>query len=645
MPDALLRGELIDGTGSNRLALPPLPDRWVVLRLLTPSGADEAAVRGWVLEADRAVRVDLADWPGGRAGGDPAGAHLAAEELTGTVGGAATWSATYDSVENRFALHDPLDDVAALAPDGVDGDSASYVVAGWWSDPGLDPLDAARDKGSLDALLASLGWSAVAPSVRAPADQRARDEVARLRSSVGLASRRTYLFTKAEPPPTPGITAKAVNPLTHAVATELVSGATAAFTVPPWWPHAAMLHGSVYGVPLALQGDEVVVDNRPAPDRVQLALGGHDDDLIGAVTSGGFGAATPEARRDTERLLGAFTGQRLRDLGGPNGAAAVEEHEHEIGFGSYPGGLRGEDRFLAGASGAPRTVGRGARQEARKRAASAVTGESLAGVLDDRRSAALSRLFLDRRQLIGANDVAAVVSHDRGKSEPPISTDPRVVARPAPRFQFPLDPMVAVQGANRSLRHGGDGRASSDGLLWCRWPHQVLRGMEGLVRGADVLATLGNGAIPPEVLLLAQEAVLHSPYNRSWLARRASQQSGLPVGPIRRRFDAEVAIRFGKDAVYDGNTPAFGARDLGVPERTRRVRRDPAPLDVHGRGALARRRDDVVPAVDPALAGVGGGDGAVPDARRLDPRRGGPRARRPPRARGPRSRSAGAARS
>ena len=49
---------------------PPLPDRWVVVRLLTPVGATTAAVRGWVLEADRAVRVELADWPAGSADGD-----------------------------------------------------------------------------------------------------------------------------------------------------------------------------------------------------------------------------------------------------------------------------------------------------------------------------------------------------------------------------------------------------------------------------------------------------------------------------------------------------------------------------------------------------------------------------------------------
>ena len=102
-----------------------------------------------------------------------------------------------------------------------------------------------------------------------------------------------------------------------------------------------------------------------------MALGSHDDDVIGALASAGFGPADDDARRDTERLLGAFTAQLLRDLGSPNGAAAVEEHEHGIAFGSLPGGFRGDDRFLAGSAQADaqgRPVGPG------HRAASAVSG-------------------------------------------------------------------------------------------------------------------------------------------------------------------------------------------------------------------------------------------------------------------------------
>ncbi len=67
MPDALLRGTL-DTAGqatANRMGLAPLPDRWVVLRLLFPDGAARPDLAGWVLEADRAAAVPLRTWTEG----------------------------------------------------------------------------------------------------------------------------------------------------------------------------------------------------------------------------------------------------------------------------------------------------------------------------------------------------------------------------------------------------------------------------------------------------------------------------------------------------------------------------------------------------------------------------------------------------
>ena len=87
------------------------------------------------------------------------GTALAREALTGTVGGSIAWSGAYDAVLNRFAFHDPLADIAALAPRRRRRRHARPTrVAGWWSDPRLDPLDAARSDDSLDELLARLRW-------------------------------------------------------------------------------------------------------------------------------------------------------------------------------------------------------------------------------------------------------------------------------------------------------------------------------------------------------------------------------------------------------------------------------------------------------------------------------------------------------
>ena len=86
--------------------------------------------------------------------------------------------------------------------------------------------------------------------------------------------------------------------------------------------------------------------------------------------------------------------------------------------------------------------------------------------------------------------------------------------------------MVAVQGAGRSLRHANDGRASPDGKLTCRWPTQVVSEQQGVVRAADLIATLGNGSVPSEVLSLAREVAIHDPYHTGWLAAAAAAELG-----------------------------------------------------------------------------------------------------------------------
>lgn len=48
----------------------------------------------------------------------------------------------------------------------------------------------------------------------------------------------------------------------------------------------------------------------------------------------------------------------------------------------------------------------------------------------------------------------------------------------APRFHFPKDPVVLFAGANRSQKHGEDGRYNEDGTLTCRLPGETLTGVE-----------------------------------------------------------------------------------------------------------------------------------------------------------------------
>ena len=560
MPDALLRGRLEEraAASANRLGLPPLPDRWVVLRIVLPVGATVPAVRGWVLEADRAIAVGLDVWtedaPEAEAA-PPAGVALAPAELTGTVGGSVAWSGIYDAVLNRFSFHDPLDDVGKQSPRGADADCAAYVVAGWWSDPAADPLDAGRTTDSFAELLDDLRWSALSDWAGERSAQLERLSRAALRAPTGLGTGERYgparaTATPAGAPRAPAARAQPFAPLDEtAVQAAPVSGVSTfaadvfdRFVTEPWHPRSSLLHGAVYGVPVA---GPAPADQRPEPETLRVAFGRHDDDVVAALATS---ALTPaEDRADTERLLAAFTAQKLRSFATPEGAVDVEEYRHAGGYGAIPAGTATTDRFLSGGREGTQAAGAGARRSTRVDDGVVKSGRTLEASL--RFSAA---------KPIDLVEAGVLDFHDALHSDAPDvvgATEPRVVARPAPRHRFPLDPLVAVRGARRSLRHGGDGRASADGRLRCRWPTQVISEVTGVVSGETLIVSLGNGAIPEEVVLLAREAVLHDPYHGAWLAGTATPGGGGIVGS---RLAAEAALRFGRDGRYDGATEAFG---------------------------------------------------------------------------------------
>lgn len=565
VPDALLRGRLEErqpGT-ANRLGLRPLPDRWVVLRVLLPKNVRQPVVRGWVLEADRAVAIPLEQWSEGSAASrnaTPAGLKISRDELTGTVGGSATWSAVYDAVLNRFAFRDPLDDLATAAPSGVDGSAATYVVAGWWSNPAADPLDAARSSASLGELLEGLRWRLLTDWAEGRLAQRQMSADMDLRRALGLETLDRFaevpraVTTRRQSAPraqsVPNVSS-AFSPIDMAISDKSLVAASSKFTAnayeryvtKPWHLRSTLLQGVVYGVPVT---GGVPVDQRPAATELRVAIGRHDDDVIAALAA--VPGAPASARQATERLLSAFTAQRINRIGTPDGAVEIEEHGHASAFASLAAGNAGTDRFVSGGKDGTRIGGRR-------------TGPSFVdkGVKRSTRARApesnLVFSAIKQYDMIAASPLEVHALMRSPDADDVVSADPRIVARPAPRFTFPTDPLVAVRGARRSLRHGNDGRSSPDGKLTCRWPTQVISEVQGIVTGDSLIRSLGSGAIPPEVVLLAREAVLHDPYHAGWLA--AASTSSKSSSLIRRRLTAEAGLRFGRNGVYDGATQAF----------------------------------------------------------------------------------------
>jgi hypothetical protein len=582
MPDALLRGTLdqrADGS-ANRLALPALPDRWVVLRIILPRAATEAVVTGWVLEADRAIAVPLSSWiEGGTASQAvaPAGLTLKREELTGTVGGAVSWSAVYDAVLNRFAFHDPLTDLAQVAPNGADEDCAAYLVAGWWSDPASDALDRARSNDSLHELLDRLRWRLLyewGDEQWALQQEKAQFE---LRKALGLTTAERW--SSSRPLNIDGVqqaqaAARPFDPIdttfleqpaftaTSAFATE----ASRHFVAKPWHLRSSLLHGAIYGVPVA--GDPIV-DHRPDPSALSVAVGMHDDDLIAAFASAP--QANADQRRATERLLSAFTAQKINRLASADGLIELEEFEHASAFASLPSGSAGTDRYLqrvqtGGVGGLDIGKHQAVSNQSVKVAAqaqhAAPARHARPMAPGDARAAANTisgELFFSSGNKPTLIKATASIINDIARSrvgEVLAPTEARVVDRPAARFTFPNEPMVAIRGASRSLRHGGDGRGSADGKLTCRWPTHVISEISGVIAKDRFVRSLGNGSVPSEVLTLAREAILHDPYHDDWIAN-AVAPSAADRPAIFRRLKAESVLRFGHDGTYDGATVAF----------------------------------------------------------------------------------------
>jgi len=186
------------------------------------------------------------------------------------------------------------------------------------------------------------------------------------------------------------------------------------------------------------------------------------------------------------------------------------------------------------------------------------------------------------------------------------ATEARVVDRPAPRYTFPTEPMLALRGAGRSLRHGHDGRGSADGKLTCRWPTHVIDGIDGVIAEARFIRSLGSGSVPAEVLTLAREALLHDPYHDEWIVAALA-----PPGAGRKallvRLQAESVLRFGRDGTYDGTTAALEPLRARVPSGGTQAAAPGIRAGVQEQQALLAdelRKFSLYKGADPDLVGV-----------------------------------------
>ena len=518
LPDGLTAGAVTDATSPDgRLNQPPLPNRWLVVRI---GDGTPRALTAWVIEADRGRRVRLAGWEESAAVTDGATPTLDPATLTAVSGGDPAWAAVFDNVEDRFAMHDDLDGVDPAA-------AVSYVVVGWYSRAELDPVSRAGDLASFSRRLGELHWS-VDEELLAQAFARStlRAETAATR---GL-----------EAPPPQGGPGGAVGSPKFAAAGRRVSILKA-----PTGPRQSLYHGTVHGVRVDGAGG----DARPRPEDVAVAVGATGVESTAALLRERLGGDPA-----TERLLCAFGYRVLADLARPDGLVSFEEEVHRRAFLTLPGGYV-EERIRMGDALA------GLRPPPLPPPGSVITGggrdfEAAApdfGALS--RDPAVSSALVSEAagKLVGGRVRFELVERDpslvsgifQGTSGPSRVPDPDplrfvTVRRALPRWYFPADPALLASGLNRSLRHGHDGRLEPDETLACRLSDEIATGYQGLLDGADLVGgSLEHGGIPDEADELVREAALRDWSRLDDLVAVATAGRDLPAAAVLSRLGAE----------------------------------------------------------------------------------------------------------
>ena len=544
MPDGLtgttspLAPAAADGAASLAGSMPPLADRWLIVRV---GGGVPRRTRGWIVESERCRLADLATWaptptpPTADPGATP---NLSSAELTAIAGGDPAWAAVFDAVQNRFAMYDDLSD---LDPADAAGPLA-YLVCGWWSDPANDPLSVPDLTAYADRVTA-LEWSV--PPVPAPA-AAARDLTAQRAAGLGYdqpalhtGSAVTSVGLSSAMPAAP------VHPELAAAADTWLAGQAEEY------PQLSLLHGSVVGV--LPQGGGA--DLMPAADQIEVGMGATATEAFAAIIAAATASAsTPLAT--AEQLVEAFSQDLISQLDTPDGLADLDQAMHDAGFSSQPGPSIRTDRVLDGdilAQGAAAVAGSlsAVQQQAASEAAAASQGAS------DEIAADRSAGLLQIRSVHETLDALAVKQQagDSGSQPPAAGMSVRNITVAGETWELPVAPVVTVRGAVRSLRHGYDGRLTADGTLACRVSGQECTALQGLVNGSDIVAPLGNGALPPECDSLLQELVLDDPNGVTDIAAFAASASGLPEAAVLGRLQAEQVLR------WDVSLPAAG-KDL-----------------------------------------------------------------------------------
>ena len=208
--------------------------------------------------------------------------------------------------------------------------------------------------------------------------------------------------------------------------------------------------------------------------------------------------------------------------------------------------------------------------------------------------------------------------------------------RPTPRYFEPMEPMLAVRGVKRSLRHRFDRHRSPDGRLQCRWPSQVSTEIKGLVQRRR-----SRRRLPRRRPAAGSRAARRQRHDARSLHRALARRGGGEGRQLRchravkNRMFAETALRFKKDGSFSAGGVTTGERTEALALSRSASSPEPQPLQPdRRRRSRSGRRHRLVAALGADVARMGSRDRHHRPARRLETRRRRSRDRRRQRAAG-----------
>jgi hypothetical protein len=567
LPDALTAGTTDANAAcpnsSDTACFPAAPDRWLVMRM-SPStdGQQRRAVTGWVLRSgdQNPVPIDLDSFSEGMPSQD-----AISNPLTVLGQGDVAWAAYYDNVVNRLAFYDNLQ--------GIRTGPLAYMACGWYSNPSQDPLGDTNVKSITDFnnKMASMGWQL--------AQGELNEAVNHSRNYILGASKIGLTMVQAK-----------IAPLSDIVATNVstqyaTSDATPSF--PPvdpsgealgpyttdgsWWPNATLFHGSVVAIgwpQLGWPGNENGLlsgeqGGPPAASGITVAVGNTIPEALSALV------AQKNQSPDEARILEAFLLGVLPQLNEANGRPTVDAALHASSFASLDGGSTTEQLWIPQMPDTPAplpnpvTPSPGIFSNQAKVAyqqQAFQSGQFTTTVVQPTGKAQAQHFVAKQTLLETTFRTGGLIAAMSGVITPqapqaPIPGHYETVKRALPRYYYPAEPVILIEGAARSFKHGSDDRFSQDDTLTCRLTGFVvtelsctavagqtnrpsIQGQDALDRGVE------NGSVPPECEDLLRETVLLDPGAAVVLAQTSQglKASSSLVSQVAQNFTVEQTV-------------------------------------------------------------------------------------------------------